>query len=65
MKRQSGLLAAAPSGTILPMAFLGALRRVDAVKTNALAVNLDGIAVDDGGDADDVIGSCECSDGRR
>lgn len=47
------------------MAFLGALRRVDAVKTNALAVNFDGIPIDDGGNADDMVGSREYPNGRR
>jgi hypothetical protein len=34
---------------------LTALGRIDAVEANALAVNLNGVAVDDGSDADDAI----------
>jgi len=48
---EGGLLAATPGRAIGPSAFLPTFRRVDAVQANARAVDLDRIAVDDGGGA--------------
>ena len=51
-----GLLPALPLGAVGFMAELGALRGVDAVQANELAVDLQRIAVDHGGDADQDFG---------
>jgi hypothetical protein len=52
---------AAPPRLAIEVARLARLRRVDAVQSDALAVNLDRVAVDDRGDADDG----DCSFTRR
>jgi hypothetical protein len=54
-QREASLLSATPSLAGWSYTELAALGRVDAEKPNALAMNLDGVAVDDRGDADDLV----------
>ena len=50
---QCRLLAAAPCCAVGAGAFLPAFRRIDAVKPDALTVDFDGVAVNDGGRSND------------
>ena len=52
---QASLLSTTPVLTGWSYTELAALERVDAEKPNALAMNLDGVTVDNRGDADDLI----------
>src|SRR5262245_48299138 len=52
---QASLLSTTPVLTGWSYTELAALGRVDAKKTNPLAVNFNGVAIDDGGNADDAI----------
>ena len=54
-QREAALLSTTPALGGGPHAELAAFGGVDAEETNALAVDLDGVAVDDGGDADDAV----------
>jgi hypothetical protein len=58
LQRERGLLAAAPVLSSGVEAALPALRRVDAVQANALAVDLDRVAVENRGDAGGIGETC-------
>ena len=54
LQREGSSLAAAPCAAPGIEAGPAALRRVDSVQPDALAMNLDGVGVNDGGDPGDV-----------
>ena len=58
-ERKGGLVPAPPWGAIRLAAALSTLGGVDAVQANALAVDLQRVAVDDGGDAGNGFGQNE------
>jgi hypothetical protein len=54
LQRQGGALAAAPVPAGCIETGLPAFRRIDAVKPDTLVMNLDGVGIDDGSDADHI-----------
>ena len=54
LERQSRVLTAAPTSAVWASAFLAPLRRVYPEQANSLAMNFNGVAVDDAWNSDDL-----------